>query len=101
MRAHDNLPDATVVIASRNNVFKVTRARSPNVTLAAAEFFKPSAHNRVRPESIKDRSIGLIVDLRLHRLIVFRSRKSKLSRDQMLSHIQHGRRRPGTRQRKK
>src|SRR5260221_9071349 len=88
-----------MIIARWNHVFKVTSACAPDVAGAPTEFFKSSAHYRVRPEAIQDRLIGLIVGLGLHCAIIFGARESELARDQMLPGIEQHCRRSGVGQR--
>src|ERR1043166_6003225 len=85
MGAHDNLSDLATVVPSRHDVFEEAHAAAPNVTIAAAQLFKPSAQNVVRRKAIENGIVGWINDLRRRRRSRSRLFEYKLARHEMLA----------------
>src|SRR5437660_10700689 len=83
MRAHDDLSDATTLGSTRHNVFELAYPRSPDMSVAAAKFFKSAAHCYVRPEAIQNPAFFFVDNLRLHGLVGLGSRENELPRHQM------------------
>src|SRR5438132_454807 len=83
MRAHDDLSDATTLGSTGHNIIEIARARSPDITVAAAKFFKSTADCRVGPEAIQNPALFFVDNLRLHGWFGLGSRESKLARHQM------------------
>src|SRR5258706_10949424 len=101
MGAQDNFSHAAVVFAAGHDIFEVAGPGAPNISIAAAEFFKSALHHHVGPDAVQNRPVGLIVSLRLHRLLVNVLRKSKLARHQVAPGLERSWWRRGVDQRRK